>query len=408
MSYPPTPDPFSVPSSRRVPSSQQGGQFGSHSSQQVLSSADQYGRSGYDNAAPDNLRYDRVNENNHHSTVPLSHSRDDSQDVTSRMLGTGSYSHHPLNDAQQLGHHSRSSSGMLLETDSPRLNSFTNLSDDEFYRSSHYSNAPSHLRDSLHSYNDGPGGHVHSGGRDLSSMNLSIAHSDQDDYRDSDSQRGLYDAPGSAGSRGRRGSNLAYSQYDNVNPNGSTEELDNEKDYSQRDRRAMGGAGMLAGAGGIVNDKSRLNSSTLRKTRNANNINAASGGSRWSRLSSKARCWLIIGLLLLIAAIAVIAGVLASILPKKSAASTSAASDSNAAASNNNNGGGILTRTSNTVTTTKSAPTGVATGSSSGINWRTAAVGGDGSTIYAANNDVFIYNNTFGTDLRGYSLEINC
>lgn len=152
------------------------------------------------------------------------------------------------------------------------------------------------------------------------------------------------------GMGGRRSSNLGYGEKEAM----SLEELNLYKN-DERQRAAKHAKYGAAGAapGGLPR----------------------SGGSWWSRKSAKTRKWLIIALVLVIliiagAAAGAAAGIVTSRKNKYAAPNTGA-------------------------TTTSSAPMGVPTGTK-GADWHSAAYGGDGSIIYAANGDSFRYNNTFG------------
>lgn len=108
---------------------------------------------------------------------------------------------------------------------------------------------------------------------------------------------------------------------------------------------------------------------------------AAGGGGEgfWSRLSSRAKKFVILGAILAVVIIAIAVAVPAAIVTKNN-------NKNNAADSN----GGSSTRS-----VVESAPSGVPTGGSN-TDWKTAAVGGDGSTVYMEDGTSFIYNNSFG------------
>ncbi|KAL8277511.1 hypothetical protein RQP46_010066 [Phenoliferia psychrophenolica] len=104
---------------------------------------------------------------------------------------------------------------------------------------------------------------------------------------------------------------------------------------------------------------------------------AVAKSGRWERTSSKGKKWLVCGLLAVVIVVAVATAVPISLSKQKHAPVFAAAT------------------TQAGPTTTMSAPIGVPTGGSNGTDWRTAATGGDGSVVYAAEGS-FIYNNTFG------------
>ncbi|KAM0787105.1 hypothetical protein ACM66B_006360 [Microbotryomycetes sp. NB124-2] len=153
-------------------------------------------------------------------------------------------------------------------------------------------------------------------------------------------------------------------------------------------RDGQHGPGGGAGAGGMYGDKYEDETSTgTPKQRSLKRGGAHAGaGGFWSRLSSKGRKMLIVGavalLLVIIIAVAVPAAVVTTSRDKSE--------------STDNNQQDSAKPSSHSIVA--SAPSGVPTGGSDGgnVDWRTAAVGGDGSTVYMEDGTSFIYNNTFG------------
>ncbi|GAA6012764.1 hypothetical protein JCM11491_002554 [Sporobolomyces phaffii] len=96
------------------------------------------------------------------------------------------------------------------------------------------------------------------------------------------------------------------------------------------------------------------------------------GGSWWSRQSSRAKKLLLFGILAAIIIIAVAVAVPAAVV-------SGGKKKNNNVASNDGTQEGI--------------PTGA---TDSKVDWKTAAYGGNGSTVYMENGDSFMYNNTFG------------
>jgi hypothetical protein len=381
MSYPPTPDPFSIPSSRSIPSNLHKSQPQSSSSYRDnrddsedeptppnssqfpgSSSADNYGStdaySRFPNQEDDDTR-------SFHSFAAPSH-QDTLNSERSPMIPSN---HHPL---------FASSGPDTIDHDS---RPFSRAADT--YDHSNSSNSP---RDSmltskelLGSNYGGAAYRINS--RDISSASMQSIDNESD--RDDDSHRGLYTGAGSGGdghetpehARGhtRRGSNLAYSYYDDGN------EGNNEK-------YASGGlAGVSVGRDDA--EMMRINDGLRPRVEKT---------SRWSKMSSKAKKWIIFGVLAILILIAIVAGVTVSMMQRSQSAASASSNDRIAPLPTNNaNPTATVATRSNIITTTRVAPSAVPT-QDPVINWRTAAVGAHGSTIYAANNDTFIYNNTFG------------
>lgn len=184
-----------------------------------------------------------------------------------------------------------------------------------------------------------------------STMNLSID--------DGDSQRQLYGGNTSRLTMGdRRASNLAYG--------GTSEE-------EKLDGADVGGAGIGTGR-------------TASSSRAAKLARTPGTGGFWRNLSSRGRKFLILSLLLLVIVIAAAGGTVGAILGKHSNTSKV-------------NSTGADNIPSTTVAAPKNVPTGGSTVGGGKPDWRTAAVGGDGSTVYMMDGGSFIYNNTFGESL---------
>lgn len=111
---------------------------------------------------------------------------------------------------------------------------------------------------------------------------------------------------------------------------------------------------------------------------------AGAGGGWWSRKSSAARRWIIIGLVLLVIVIGVAVGAGVGVSEHSATPSAKAASGKAAAT------------TTSTTMSKVAAPSGVPTGTTGSTDWRDAATGGDGSTVYLTNGSSFTYNNSFG------------
>ncbi|KAK4704592.1 glucan 1,3-beta-glucosidase, partial [Phenoliferia sp. Uapishka_3] len=103
-------------------------------------------------------------------------------------------------------------------------------------------------------------------------------------------------------------------------------------------------------------------------------------GNFYTRMSSRGRRILFAGIIIAIIVIAVAAAV-PSALSNKSNKSVKAAAATGSSSSSSGTG-----------TATSSA----ATATSTGFDWKTAATGGDGSTVFTEDGSSFVYNNTFG------------
>lgn len=155
------------------------------------------------------------------------------------------------------------------------------------------------------------------------------------------------------GLHSRQGSNLGYGYSDK-----------NEYDDGSSARRA-GALGAGAGAVGGTPGK----------------------GGFWSRLSSRAKKFIIIGLVLALLLIAAAVAIPVAITQVNDNKKSELAAD----------GGASSSRRTSTSHSVVSAPSGVPTGTTGSTDWRTAPWGGDGSTIYMEDGTSFQYNNTFGT-----------
>lgn len=203
-----------------------------------------------------------------------------------------------------------------------------------------------------------PYGHSSPYDRSYSDNNMSGHGSTMNLSDDGDSQRNIY----ARGAMPRTASNLQYHDE-------PSEEV-------------------LASRVGVptASEKARVNSSTRRSAMAGASAKGKPKGGFWSRLSSRARKFVIVGGILAIILIAVVVAVPAALLGH---------GKSNASAADT---------TSGAASTTVSAPSGVPTGVN-GANWKTAAVGGDGSLVYLDDGSSFVYNNTFGNfPLLAFSL----
>lgn len=109
------------------------------------------------------------------------------------------------------------------------------------------------------------------------------------------------------------------------------------------------------------------------------------GAGWWGRKSSAARRWIVIGLVLLVVAIGVGVGAGVGVSEHSSSSSNKVAT-----------GKAATSATPTTSVSKVAAPSGVPTGASGSSDWRDAATGGDGSTVYLADGTSFTYNNSFG------------
>lgn len=147
---------------------------------------------------------------------------------------------------------------------------------------------------------------------------------------------------------------------------------------SEMDGQSQLGLHTRGGSGLAYADKDELDEAPIGAHRNLRRGGAAPGGGGfWSRLSSRAKRFVIIGLLVLLLIIAVAVAVPTAIVTKNNNSKNEAVAES---------GGSSVVA---------SAPSGVPTGGTN-TDWRTAATGGDGSTVYTEDGSSFIYNNTFG------------
>ena len=158
---------------------------------------------------------------------------------------------------------------------------------------------------------------------------------------------------------------------------GSMANLSEMDGQSQLGLHPRGGSGLAYG--GNYADKDELDEAPIGAHRHLRRGGAAPGGGGfWSRLSSRAKRFLIIGLIVALLIIAIAVAVPAAIVSK-----------------NNSNKSKADVTGSSKSSVVASAPSGVPTGGSN-IDWRTAATGGDGSTVYTEDGSSFVYNNTFG------------
>jgi len=148
--------------------------------------------------------------------------------------------------------------------------------------------------------------------------------------------------------------------YD-ATPQGSSANLNPaQRGYSDKE---YAGSGLAAGAGGTAG-LSSLNKGGSGK---------GGQGGWWSRKSSRAKKLILFGLLAAIIVIAVAVAVPAAVMNN--------GKDKSNAVSEANDG------------TQEGIPTGA---TAENIDWRTAAYGGNGSTVYMENGESFMYNNSYG------------
>ena len=336
MSYPPTPDPFSAPSTRRNPSQTQPSDGDSHAHSDLSSpppnddasfasaNSRNYFGSSADHYAPD--------------PDPTQHA-DVSGELYTRVPSTSDQIRIDSRGINNPAAGRKSSEVLLTPPTSDNHPLFTPpLSNDGFVpvgqepRSTDRNGSSAHF-DPYSRY---------------SSANFSTVTSNAD-YSDDDSQRVLHRNDGSNGS-GRRGSNLAA--------------YDSAMDYQVKDERS----GIISGG-----EKLRKRPPPV--------------GNFWTRQSPRAKKFLIFLLVLAIIIIAVVAGTVSSMVRRN------AGSRSNAA--NENEGTPTTAPVQPDTGVVPDAPS-VPTGRNTTINWRTAASGGNGSTVYTADGSSFIYNSTFG------------
>lgn len=170
--------------------------------------------------------------------------------------------------------------------------------------------------------------------------------------------------------------NDPYARYgdNDMSGQGSLANLSEADAHSQMGLHPRGGSGLAYG--GSYADKDELDEAPIGAKRNLRRGGAAPGGGGfWSRLSSRAKRFLIIGLIVALIVIAVAVAVPAAIVSRNNSNKNEASNDGKSVVA--------------------SAPSGVPTGGND-VDWRTAATGGDGSTVYTEDGSSFIYNNTFG------------
>ena len=336
MSYPPTPDPFSAPSTRRNPSPSQPADLESHANSHPSPSPNDdasfasansrnYFGSSADHYAPD--------------PDPTQHA-DVSGELYARVPSTPEQIHSESAGMSNPAAGRKSSEVLLTPPSSDNHPLFTPpLLNDGFVpvgqeARSTDRNGSSAQFDPYSRY---------------SSANFSTVTSTAD-FSDDDSQRVLHRGDGSHGSGGRRGSNLAA--------------YDSAMDYQVKDERS----GIMTGG------------EKLRKRPTA-------AGGFWSRQSPRAKKLLIVFLVLAIIIIAVVAGTVSSMVNRNAGSRSNAVSGSEG-----------TTPTAPVEPDTGVVPDApsVPTGGNVTINWRTASTGGNGSTVYTADGSSFIYNSTFG------------
>lgn len=348
MSYPPTPDPLSAPSSRAGPATR----VSHHSGNSTSSSSDHGSISPGPFSSAD--AYAPVHSS---SSAPSGHRSNDSEVMN--PLGGGQRSASPLNGRSESDAMLRPSSqlpGPRRLSSQPPLNPPPTFNEElgsyaQPRNASSSTFAPSFLgatdpyaRYSTHS--------DAAGSRAGSNMNLSID--------DGDSQRQLYSGATSQAMGGRRSSALGYGSY---------------QDKEEDEEEGAAGIGGFEGKGG-----------SRRLTRGGSRRAQKEG--RWASMSSRAKKFLIAGLILVALLIAVAVAIPTAILKKSNL--SAGASDNVGAASTSGQAG--ATPTSNGAGGSKATPPAVA-------DPKTAATGRDGSVVFAADGSSFVYNNTFGGSL---------
>lgn len=335
MSYPPTPDPFSAPSTRRNPTTSQPSDAGSHAHSDLSSppfeedasaNSRNYFGSSVDHYAPDPDHTQHADVSGElYARVPSTPEQISTENQGMSNSTTGRKSTEvlltpPTSDNHPLFTPPLLNDGFVPVGTEPRATD-RNGSSAQFDPYSRYSSA-----------------------------NFSTVTS-TGEFSDDDSQRVLHRMDGSNGTGGRRGSNLAY---------------DSAMDYQVKDERS----GIIGGGGG----------EKLRKR-------PAAGGSFWSRQTPRAKKILILLLVIAIIIIAVVAGTVSSMVRRNAGSRSNVAFD---------DGGTQPTAPVEPDSgVVPDAPT-VPTGNNATINWRTASTGGNGSTVYTADGSSFIYNSTFG------------
>lgn len=195
--------------------------------------------------------------------------------------------------------------------------------------------------------------------RGASSMNMS-------EIGDAESQRGIY-SPG-RGARTQSGLQYGYQDKDEDDELAGGGEVVGGK-LKRRSGGALGGAAPISRG---TSGRRAAASAGGRKGR-------ADGGSFWTR---NKRLLIIAGIIALIV-IAVAVAVPIATTSKKS---------NKAGSANDNQSSTPTSEATATATSAKGVPTGT-----TGADWKTAAVGGDGSLIYVEDGSTFVYNNTFGS-----------
>lgn len=172
-----------------------------------------------------------------------------------------------------------------------------------------------------------------------------------------------------------------YGDHD-MSRGGSMANLSEMDGQSQLGLHARGRSGSNLGYADGYGTKEDGASQTSSGRRNLRRGGAAAGGGGfWSKLSSKGKKLLIIGAIVALIIIIIAVAVPAAIVSSNN--------------NNNKNNAAADSGSSSSRSIVNSAPSGVPTGGSD-TDWKTAATGGDGSTVYMQDGTSFIYNNTFG------------
>ena len=335
MSYPPTPDPFSAPSTRRNPNTSQLSDAGSNAHSDLSSPP-------FEEDASANSRNYFTSSVDHY-TVDPDHTQhaDVSGELYARVPSTPEQIRTETQGFENSATGRKSTEVLLTPPTGDNHPLFT----------------PPLLNDGFVPVGTEPRATDRNGSSAqfdpysrYSSANFSTVTSTAD-FSDDDSQRVLHRNDGSNGSGGRRGSNLAA--------------YDSAMDYQVKDERS----GIIAGGG-----------EKLRKR-------PAAAGGFWSRQTPRAKKIILLLLVIAIIIIAVVAGTVSSMVRRNAGSRSNVAVD---------DGGTQPTAPvepdSGVVPDAPSVPTG----NNATINWQTAATGGNGSTVYTADGSSFIYNSTFG------------
>ncbi|GAA5941415.1 glycoside hydrolase family 5 protein [Sporobolomyces koalae] len=189
-------------------------------------------------------------------------------------------------------------------------------------------------------------------------------HDDQYPTRRSQSQQTFasqYSTGGDFSSPRPHSGAWGHDSYD-VTPEGSQANLAPMQAYRDKEYAASG----LGSATGAV--------PTLRKKHGSSGSSSRGEGTGWwSRKSSRAKKLILLAVLAAIIVIAIAVAVPAAVASNKNK------KNNNVSQSNDGTEAGIPTSSTD-----------------SNVDWRTAPYGGNGSTVYMANGESFVYNNTFG------------